>query len=221
MSDHESVTTDDLLAPGTTVVLIGDSITDAGRTVWGPPAQDDDLGAGYVRIVASLFGARHPDRGVRFVNRGVAGDRTRELEVRWSDDCLALRPDVVSLLVGVNDTWRAFDAADPTPAEEFESRYRRLCETAAATGAALVLGEPFLLPVSDVVRSWRADLDPKLDAVRRIADDLDARLVPYDAAFAEACTLAPPEHWAPDGVHPSPAGHGLMALAWLEVVGAV
>lgn len=221
MTDASADPPTDLLGFGATVVLIGDSITDAGRTVWGPPVQDDDLGAGYVRIVASLHGARHPDRRVRFVNRGVAGDRTRELEARWARDCLALDPDVVSLLVGVNDTWRAFDAADPTPVAEFEARYRRLCAAALDAGAALVLGEPFLLPVSDEVRSWRADLDPKLDAVRRVAADLGARLVPYDAVFAEACEEAPPEHWAPDGVHPSPAGHGLMALAWLEVVGAV
>jgi acyl-CoA thioesterase I len=212
----------DLLTAGATVVLIGDSITDAGRTVWGRPAQDDDLGAGYVRIVASLHGARFPERAVRFVNRGVAGDRTRELEARWSEDCLALAPDVVSVLIGVNDTWRAFDAADPTSVEEFEQRYRRLLTTTVdATGAALVLGEPFVVPVSDEVARWRSDLDPKIEVVRALATELGARLVPYDQIFAEACEIAPPTHWAPDGVHPSPAGHGLMALAWLEAVGAV
>src|SRR5579859_2856690 len=113
---------------GATVLFQGDSITDAGRVRILP----DDLGVGYPLLVGSWFQAAFPERGVRFLNRGVGGDRVVELQERWERDCLALRPDVLSILIGVNETWRAFDAGDPTPALVFERQYRELLERTRA-----------------------------------------------------------------------------------------
>ena len=202
---------------GATVLFQGDSVTDAGRVRILP----DDLGVGYPLLVGSWYSAAFPERGVRFLNRGVSGDRVVDLLERWERDCLALRPDVLSILIGVNETWRAFDAGDPTPAQVFERQYRELLERtqAALPATRIALMEPFVLPFPPDREAWRVDLDPKIQAVRRLARDFGCALVPLDGLFAEAAARREPAFWAPDGVHPTPAGHGLIARAWLRAFG--
>jgi acyl-CoA thioesterase I len=202
---------------GATVLFQGDSITDAGRVRILP----DDLGVGYPLLVGSWYQAAFPERSVRFLNRGVSGDRVVNLQERWERDCLALRPDVLSILIGVNETWRAFDAGDPTPATVFERQYRELLERtrAALPATRIALMEPFVLPFPPDREAWRVDLDPKIQAVRRLAHDFGCALVPLDGLFAEAAARREPAYWAPDGVHPTPAGHGLIARAWLRAFG--
>lgn len=202
---------------GATVLFQGDSVTDAGRV----RALPDDLGVGYPLLVGSWYSAMFPERGVRFLNRGASGDRVVNLLERWQDDCLALRPDVLSILIGVNETWRAFDAGEPTPAHVFERQYRDLLERtrAALPQTRIALMEPFTLPVSSEIEAWRVDLDPKIHAVRRLARDFGCALVPLDGLFAEAAARRESAFWALDGIHPTPAGHGLIARAWLRGFG--
>ncbi|MGB8858843.1 MAG: SGNH/GDSL hydrolase family protein, partial [Ilumatobacteraceae bacterium] len=158
-----------------------------------------------------------PDLGMRIVNRGISGDRTRELEPRWDRDVIAERPHVLSVLIGVNDSWRGFDDNDPTSAEVFEARYRSLLQRARAASPALhvVLCEPFLLFEQPGEEGFRADLDGKVAVVRRLAEEFDAVLVPFDRMFVDACVRTPATYWADDGIHPTPAGHGLMAWEWM------
>jgi acyl-CoA thioesterase-1 len=202
---------------GATVLFQGDSITDTGRA----RAVSDDLGAGYPLLVASWYSSAFPERGARFLNRGVGGDRVVDLLERWERDCLELRPDVLSILIGINETWRAFDPGDPTPVSLFEREYRDLLERtrAALPQTRIALMEPFALPVSPEIELWRVDLDPKIQAVRRLARDFGCALIPLDGLFAEAAARRDPAYWAPDGVHPTPAGHGLIARAWLRAFG--
>jgi acyl-CoA thioesterase I len=202
---------------GACVLFQGDSITDAGRERGLP----DNLGAGYPLLVSSLYAAAYPERDVTFRNRGVSGDRVVDLAERWERDCLDIRPDVLSILVGVNETWRAFTDVDPTPATLFETRYRDLLERtrAALPACRIALMEPFLLPVSPELDLWRADLDLKIHVVRRLARDFGCALVPLDSLFAAVATRREPAYWAEDGVHPTPAGHALIARAWLEAFG--
>jgi lysophospholipase L1-like esterase len=203
-----------LISEGATVLFQGDSITDADRARFYP----DDLGRGYALMAAGWYGARYPERGVRFLNRGVSGDCAVDLLARWEEDCVALRPDVLSILVGINETWRAFDAGTPTPVDAFERTYRELLARArdARPAVRFILMEPFSLPVAPERAAWRADLDPKIQAVRGLALEFGARLVPLDGLFAQACARCEPTYWAEDGVHPTPAGHALIAQAWLR-----
>ncbi len=196
------------------VLFQGDSITDAGRCLG-----DGELGHGYVMMAAALFSALCPAMRVRFVNRGISGNRVRDLKGRWQEDCLDLRPDLVSIMIGVNDTWRRFDSDDPTSVEDFEADYRTLLEwTADQLDVRLILIEPFVLPVPADRATWRQDIDPKIDVVRRLAREFGAVLLPMDGVFARACAARDPAFWAPDGVHPTPAGHALIAKTWLETV---
>jgi acyl-CoA thioesterase-1 len=204
-----------LIEKGATVLFQGDSITDAGRN----RADGFDLGQGYAMMAASWFTALHPERRVQFLNRGVGGDRVKDLRARWERDCLELKPMWLSILIGINDTWRRYDSNDCTSAEEFEAVYRDILSQARdRLGARLILCEPFVLHATEDKMQWRADLDPKIHAVRKLAREFGAIFVPLDGLFAAASTRREPGFWAADGVHPSPAGHALMAQAWLRSV---
>ncbi|GAA1370655.1 SGNH/GDSL hydrolase family protein [Catellatospora chokoriensis] len=186
-----------------TVLFAGDSITDCER-------RDDPagLGDGYVlRITRALAGQ------ARWVNRGISGNSTRDLRDRWTADVLAERPSLVSVLVGINDTWRRYDSGTVTTPADFEANYRALLDPLAAGGVALVLVEPFLLPVRAEQVEWREDLDPKIDIVRELAREYAAVLVPADTALNAAGDA---EGLAPDGIHPSPHGTDLLAKLWLD-----
>lgn len=199
------------------VLFQGDSITDAKRI----REDGHDLGKGYAFLAAAQFSMLYPERQVKFWNRGISGNRVKDLQHRWQEDCLDLKPTVVSIYIGINDTWRRYDRNDPTSAEQYEAGYRDLLDRTRTLDAKLVLIEPFVLPVPEDRKQWREDLDLKIHVVRELAREYGALLVPLDGLFAQASTKAAPAFWAPDGVHPSPAGHALIARAWLQVVGAI
>jgi len=205
-----------LLNKNDVILFQGDSITDTGRN------RDDggDLGKGYAFLIASHLSAKHSELNLTFLNRGISGNRVSNLQMRWQQDCLDLEPTWVSVYIGINDTWRRYDRDDPTSVEQFEEGYRDvLVRTTERLQAKLILIEPFVLPHPVDREAWREDLDPKIHVVRKLAREFGALLVPLDGLFAQAATRAHPKYWAEDGVHPSAAGHALIAKAWLETIG--
>lgn len=196
----------------TTVVFIGDSITEDGRRLDDPT----DLGVGYVARVARQRRASGAEE--RTVNSGIGGNRAIDLVGRWDRDCLAHAPDLVSIHVGINDTWRRYDQGEATSTASFAAHYRGLVEQTVAVGARLVLIEPFLLPVAPGQASWREDLDPKIEVVRSLAREFDATLVEADVAFTEQGGRTDPGALLHDGVHPTDAGRDLLAHVWSEAV---
>jgi len=199
---------------GSIVLFQGDSITDADRN----PFDLGDLGSGYVAMVAERFSAWHPEVGAVFLNRGVSGDRIRDLRSRWLEDCLRLKPDVVSILVGINDVFGAF-WDESTSLESFEADYASILDlTRKNLDARIVLMEPFLLPVSKEPLPLRIDVDSRINVVRMFAEEFEAVLVPLGSIFAAAAKREAPEFWSLDGVHPTQAGHELIAQSWLRSV---
>lgn len=206
-----------IFSSGQRILFQGDSITDAGRGRTDPAA----LGNGYAMMCAAWISAQYPDCKLTFINRGISGDRTVDLVTRWSEDCMDLKPDWISIMIGINDTWRRFDSNIVMTAEEYERNYRKILEQSVTSlQCGLILCEPFVLPHPADRIGWRDDLDLKIRVVRKLAIEFGAIYVPFDGVFASACTRRPCEFWAPDGVHPSPAGHALMAQAWLRAVEA-
>lgn len=204
------------LRRGDTVLFIGDSITDAGRDRNDPA----DLGRGYAHLTAALLGASRPDLGLSFLNRGIGGDTSSMVLARWSADAIDLGPTVVSIMVGINDTWRRFDSGSATSTASYELSLRAMLSSARDDlGARLVLIEPFLLPVTEAQWDWRDDLDPRIAVVRRLAGEFEATLVPADGLLSAVAARDGAAIWAPDGVHPSLAGHALLAKAWIKAVG--
>lgn len=205
-----------LLHSGQTILFQGDSITDAGRNRHDAAG----LGGGYAMMAASLLQARHPELGLKFLNKGISGNRAVDLAGRWDQDCLDLKPDWVSILIGVNDCWRRFDGNDLTTAENFEKHVRNILERSRSQGIRIILCEPFVLPCPPDREAWREDLDPKIHVIRKLAREFDALLVPFDGIFAARSILQPPAFWAADGVHPTLPGHALMATEWIRTVTA-
>ena len=195
------------------IVFQGDSVTDGGRM----REVGDDLGRNYPFFLAAWLAAAAPQRTPRFLNRGISGNRVQDLQSRWQHDVLDLHPTWVSLLIGINDTWRRYDSHDPTTVEQFAAGYRDLLvQTIAAKIEHIIICEPFLLPVTSEQWQWREDLDPKIQAIRQLGQEFRTLYVPLDGIFAQAATHRPPNFWVPDGVHPSPAGHALIAQSWLQ-----
>ena len=207
-----------LIEENAVVLFQGDSITDCGRDRGNP----DDLGRGYAFMIAALFSSIHPERNVRFLNRGIGGNTVEDLKARWQEDCIALKPTWLSILIGINDAARAFTQNKPMPAEVFESTYHSLLlEVKQKLGSRLILLEPFVLPIPEDRMRWREDLDAKVHAVRRLAQEFGAILIPLDGLFAQAAARKDMAFWSPDGVHPSPAGHAMIARHWLKAVKAL
>ncbi len=199
------------------VLFQGDSITDGERYREDP----DNLGTGYVAMAAAWFSALHPAHGVRFLNRGIGGNRVVDLKERWQADCLDLSPTWVSIMIGINDTWRAFDSNDPTSAQVYEDDYRNILgQVRDQLGAKLLLMEPFVLHHPEDRKDWRGDLNPRIEIVHQLAEEFDAVLVNLDSIFTAKTESVPPAYWADDGVHPTPAGAALIAQSWLAAVGA-
>lgn len=207
-----------LLKPNDHVLFYGDSITDCGRRN-ERPYSNYGMGQGYAALVWGRLAAAYPEMNLRCTNRGVSGDRIPDLLRRFDADVLAEKPHVVSILIGVNDTWRAFDSNDPSPIPRFQADYRKLLRQIVDTLAArLVILEPFLMDLGERCRQMRADLNPRIDSIRELAREFGATYVPLDGLFAAACCRAPAPVWTDDGVHPLPPGHSLIAEAWIKAV---
>jgi lysophospholipase L1-like esterase len=198
------------------ILFTGDSITDCGRV----REDAQHLGFGYAALAGAHLQARLAAPRLKIFNRGISGNRVCDLLNRVEPDLLALQPTVVSIMIGINDTWRRYDSKDATEAKAFERDYRALLEKIAQNlKARIVLLEPFLLHVPEDRYAWREDLNPKIDVTRKLAVEFGAELLPLDGLFAQAATQAPAAYWAGDGVHPTAAGHALIAETWLENAG--
>ncbi|MDR3314250.1 MAG: GDSL-type esterase/lipase family protein [Oscillospiraceae bacterium] len=199
----------------TTILFQGDSVTDCGRR----DAGNDPLGNGYPLLVKVAAQAAQPGAFV-FRNRGTSGARVRDLRAHWREDCLDLQPDAVSILIGVNDTWRRYDQNDPTSDAAFEEDYRALLNPLRAGGQRLLLITPFLLDTEERVTRMREDLAGKQAVVRRLAAAYGAALLDADALFAQAQREQnnPPAAFAADGIHPTQEGHRLLAKAVGDVL---
>jgi acyl-CoA thioesterase I len=216
-----------VLSDGGRLVFQGDSITDCGRSRTGdllpdPAARGTDLGSGYAMMAAAHLANDAIALRLDVRNLGISGNRVVDLAARMGEHGWSLRPTVLSILIGVNDTWHGFTRGAGIDLDRFAAVYDDLLTNSRrrVPGLRLVLCEPFVLACGVVVAGWRDDVDARRAVVRRLANAHGAVLVPFQDLFDEAVTRAPATHWAPDGVHPSPAGHLLMARAWLRAVGA-
>lgn len=204
-----------------TVLFQGDSITDANRQRGlNSPNDPDALGHGYVFHTSAELMRRHPPLDLQIYDRGISGDKVFQLADRWQQDCLDIKPDILSILVGINDYWHMLTSDYGGTVADYERDYDILLERTrnALPKVKLILGEPFLLEAGDFTPDHREAVTAYQDTARRLAEKYDALWVPYQQAFNDALKLAPAEYWAPDGVHPTLPGHMLMAKTWLDTV---
>ena len=200
---------------GTRILFQGDSITDGNRGRSADP--NHILGHGYAFIIAAKFGADFPELKLDFMNRGVSGNTVIDLEKRWGKDTLELKPDILSILIGVNDQ------GHNVPLDQYEKIYDKLLADAKAANPQIkfVLCEPFTLPVGkrkEGYDAWLGAMKQRQEIVARLAQKYSAALVHFQKVFDEATKRAPADYWIWDGVHPTYRGHQLMADEWERVV---
>ena len=212
-----------IFADNDVVLFQGDSITDAGREKGQQlPNNVRAFGAGYAFIAASEMLNTLAERKLTIFNRGISGNKVFQLADRWQQDCLDLRPDVLSILIGVNDYWHKRNGQyDGTP-EIYDHDYRELLTRTkkALPDVKLVLCEPYILTGAGTVdESWIEPFSRYQEIASQIAKDFDTIWIPLQKVFTEAAKIAPAAYWTADGVHPALAGCYLMAAAWLRTVG--
>ena len=207
------------LKPNQTVLFIGDSITDADRKsrAYKP------FGFGYVNFVANFLLGKYPTYNLNILNTGISGDTIRDLKSRWQNDCLDHNPDILSIMIGVNDVWRQFATEDElpyaVPLDEYETIYRQLLSMVTQRcNSQIVICEPFMF-CDDYNDPMFAHLRTFVEAVRRIADDFNACLVPLQKAIDERIKEVPPKNWSADFVHPEIWAHAWIAQQWLIAAG--
>jgi lysophospholipase L1-like esterase len=211
-----------LIGKGDVVLFQGDSITDAGRSREKATVSNEQpgMGSGYAWLAAAELLVERGEDALSFYNRGISGNKVYQLAERWKEDCLDIKPNVLSILIGVNDLWHKLNGKYDGTLEIYERDYRALLERTrkALPGVKLVVCEPFVLRCGGVNDKWFPEFDGYRAAAKKIAKHFRARFVPFQTMFSEAVKHAPPEHWASDGVHPTPAGASLMAYFWIRAV---
>jgi lysophospholipase L1-like esterase len=207
---------------GAVLLFQGDSITDAGRSRRSTGPNDAAaLGHGYPMLLGAALLADHPAASLKVMNRGISGNKVPDLAKRWQADAIALKPDLLSILVGVNDIWHKLNGSYAGTVEDYEAGYRELLKQTHSDlpETRIVICEPFVLRCGAVNDSWFPEFEHRRRVAKKLADELDLTFVPFQAVFNKGVESAPPEYWAGDGVHPTLAGHGLMAKTWRECVG--
>lgn len=182
----------------------GDSITDAGRDKNSPESLGGE--AAYARYAAEYLTQQHPDVEFEFLNLGCGGNQTKDLVERLESDFIEIQPDIVSILIGINDVWHYAQGKQWLDNDLFEQRYRRVLEAIRErTRAKILILEPFLIPAEDKLY-FREDLNPKIDIVRKLALEYADVYLPTDGLLYSAFVGDDPLSYAADGVHPTKKG---------------
>ena len=207
-----------------TILFQGDSITDAGR------ARDNDsnVGIGYPVLVKGTLGFEYPGK-YTFFNRGISGNRVVDVYARIKSDIINLKPDVMSILIGVNDVWHEMGGnRNGVSAEKFEKIYDMLLTEIfeALPNIKIMIMEPFVLEGSATTATeaeperweyFRTEVPKRATVAKRIAEKYNLPFVALQDIFNDACKQAPASYWLRDGVHPTPMGHWLIKNEWIKV----
>lgn len=198
------------------ILFQGDSITDANRTRNNEGAR----GCGYATVVSAKLGYEYPNE-YEFINRGISGNRVTDLLARIQCDMINLEPDVMSILIGVNDVWHEINYQNGVNTELFENVYNLLIAElkSALPNLRIIILEPFVLKGSATEEHWeefQTGVADKAAAAKRVAEKNGLEFIPLQEKLDEAATKAPASYWLGDGVHPTAAGHELIAREWIK-----
>ncbi len=206
------------LEQGKTFLFIGDSITDCGRRT-----DPEMIGSGYPRLIRDYLYAKNPAIAPRVINTGISGNKVTDLAKRWKEDVIDHAPDVLSIKIGINDVWHGLNKQNPNgvPIEQYVEVYHVILRQVqgALPKTKIVLCQPSVIEPPAPAEGNQL-LQPYVRAVNELKREFNAAsLVPLHTAFINARRFRPDINWTPDGVHPSSAGHMLIARTWLAETG--
>lgn len=211
-----------LISSDSTILFQGDSITDAGREKKLELSNNaNSFGNGYAFLAASYLLNSYPKRNLKFYNRGISGNKVYQLSDRWDKDCLSLKPNILSILIGVNDYWHFRDGNYTGTIKTYENDYKKLIERTKKElpNIKIAICQPFILKVlSTVDDSWIEPFKEYQNSAKKISNDFNTLWVPFQDVFDEAIKHAPAKYWLYDGVHAAMPGAQLMAETWLKTV---
>ena len=213
-----------ILKDNAVILFQGDSITDAGRDRQNSePNNTDAIGRGYALFSAGHLLEKYAQKKLTIYNRGVSGNKVFQLRERWDEDCIALKPDVLSILIGVNDYWHTLDGGYKGTLQKFVTDYRELLNYTKQKlpNVQLIICEPYTLKEGGAIKpeQWYPMFDEYRKATKTLAEEFHATYVPIQAIYDKAINRAPDRYWAPDGIHPGLPGAKLMANGWLKATG--
>lgn len=201
------------------ILFQGDSITDNGRDKNNQqPNNLQAMGRGYAMVAGSSLLNRFADKNIQVYNRGISGNKIPQLQARWQEECIALQPTILSILIGVNDYWHMRDGRYEGNANTYKDGYRKLLDDTLnkLPQIQLIIGEPFVLKnVKYADETWFPAFTGYQTAAREIATEYQAHFIPYQGIFDKALEIAPGDYWTTDGIHTTLAGVNLMSEAWL------
>ena len=201
------------------ILFQGDSITDAGRD----RRNYHNLGNGYPKYAAEFITAAHPELDIEFINLGISGNRTGQLFDRLYADAISFQPDIISIMIGINDVWHRYSASQvATTDEQIEANYRAILESLKAkTNAKIIMISPYLLDCEDK-DGVRSGLESVLAIIRRLADEYADVYIPLDKHFEEALKTAPTKlYYSGDGVHPNATGAEFIGKLYAKAIEAL
>ena len=204
------------------IVFAGDSVTDMGSEQPVGEGLFDNLGTGYVRVVENLLSAFYPEIRLRITNSGVAGNSSRDLLARYQRDVVDLRPDWVSICIGINDVWRQFDcpamAEHHVLPEEYEENIRKMILAVKDQVKGIFLLSPYYMEPNRQDK-MRARMDEYVEICRKLAAECGCRFVDFQKMYEDYCSIRHSSSVAWDRVHPNQIGSTLMARAFLDQCG--
>jgi lysophospholipase L1-like esterase len=204
------------------ILFQGDSITDSGRDKEDTGFNTaGNLGSGYAMLAGAALLNKYETLNLKIYNKGISGNKVYQLAERWDKDCLELKPDVLSLLIGVNDIWHKLNGDYNGTADIYRNDYKALLERTikALPNVKLIICEPFAVKgVKAVDDTWYPEFYDYQKAAREIAKQFRATFIPFQSVYDEAQKRAPGSYWTGDGVHPTLAGAQLMAKAWMKAI---
>lgn len=196
------------------ILFNGDSTTDCCRD-----RSDRHSLAGYSKLIQDYLTGFMPNRNIECFNRAISGDRTKDLLARIESDIADTNPDCISMLIGINDVWRRYDANDPTDIGTFAKNLESILAICKKQTDKVLVLEPFLMRADAAKACFREDLDPKIQIERELARKYGALYVPLDGLFAALEVRDGYTVYSGDGVHPAEAGNAVIARAWLQTTG--
>ena len=206
---------------GKTILFQGDSITDGNRLKDNDWDLNHQMGHGYAYIVNGTLGAKYPEKNLKFINKGISGNKASDLYARWIEDAINIKPDILSVLVGINDCEQFRLCGCSSDSVRFEKTYRLMLDDMLKYNpdVKIVLMEPFGLPVGerkDNFSEMYAILKGYQDATKRVAEDYGAIFIPLQEKFNDLSAKYSPDYWSWDGIHPTVCGHQIVADEWMD-----